>query len=39
MPAETAKLNAYVTAVALRVANSPRRPAWNDDSFFKRFAK
>ncbi|WCP14604.1 hypothetical protein sphantq_03051 [Sphingobium sp. AntQ-1] len=37
MPAESAKLNAYVTAVTLRVANA--RPAWNDDSFFKRFAK
>lgn len=39
LPAETAKLNAYVTAVTLRVANAPTRPAWNADSFFKRFAK
>lgn len=39
LPAETAKLNAYVTAVTLRVANAAARPAWNDDSFFKRFAK
>ncbi|MCI4589088.1 M28 family metallopeptidase [Sphingobium sp. BYY-5] len=39
MPAETAKLNDYVTAVTLRVANGPARPRWNDDSFFKRFAK
>ncbi|MBH1999580.1 MAG: M20/M25/M40 family metallo-hydrolase [Sphingomonadaceae bacterium] len=39
MPAESAKLNAYVTAVALRVANMPGRPRWNDDSFFKRFVK
>ncbi|MBZ9648950.1 M28 family metallopeptidase [Sphingobium sp. 3R8] len=39
MPAESAKLNAYVTAVTLRVANAAARPAWNDDSFFKRFAK
>ena len=39
MPAETARLNAYVTAVTLRVANAPTRPQWNADSFFKRFAK
>lgn len=39
MPAESAKLNAYVTAVTLRVANAPARPQWNDDSFFKRFVK
>jgi Zn-dependent M28 family amino/carboxypeptidase len=39
LPAETAKLNDYVTAVTLRVANTPARPAWNADSFFKRFAK
>lgn len=39
MPAESAKLNAYVAAVALRVASAPTRPAWNADSFFRRFAK
>jgi Zn-dependent M28 family amino/carboxypeptidase len=39
MPAESAKLNAYVTAVTLRVANAPARPTWNADSFFKRFVK
>ena len=39
MPAETAKLNDYVTAVTLRVANGAERPAWNADSFFKRFVK
>lgn len=39
MPAESAKLNDYVTAVTLRVANADARPAWNNDSFFKRFAK
>lgn len=39
LPAETAKLNAYVTAVTLRVANAAARPAWNEDSFFRRFAK
>lgn len=39
MPGETARLNAYVTAVTLRVANADTRPSWNADSFFKRFAK
>ena len=39
LPAETAKLNAYVTAVTLRVANAADRPRWNEDSFFKRFAQ
>lgn len=39
MPAESAKLNAYVTAVTLRVANASKRPTWNSDSFFRRFAK
>ena len=39
MPAESARLNDYVTAVTLRVANEPRRPEWNADSFFTRFAK
>lgn len=39
LPAESAKLNAYVTAVTLRVANAPARPTWNEDSFFKRFVK
>lgn len=38
MPAETVKLNDYVAAVAMRVANAKARPAWNADSFFKRFA-
>lgn len=39
MPAESVKLNDYVAAVALRVANAPERPVWNKDSFFRRFAK
>lgn len=39
MPAETARLNDYVAALALRVANAPDRPHWNEDSFFRRFAK
>jgi Zn-dependent M28 family amino/carboxypeptidase len=28
-----------VRALALRIANRPDRPKWNDSSFFKRFAK
>jgi len=39
MPGETVKLNDYVTAVTLRVANAERRPQWNRDSFFRRFAQ
>jgi hypothetical protein len=37
MPEQSVKLNDYVTAVTLRVANSPDRPRWNADSFFRRF--
>ncbi|PJG49241.1 peptidase M28 [Sphingobium sp. LB126] len=39
MPAESVKLNDYVAAVTLRVANAPDRPQWNADSFFRRFVK
>ena len=39
MPAESVKLDDYVAAVALRVANASERPVWNEDSFFRRFAK
>ncbi|NML89542.1 MULTISPECIES: M28 family metallopeptidase [unclassified Sphingobium] len=39
MPAESVKLNDYVAAVTLRVANAPGRPQWNGDSFFRRFVK
>ncbi|WP_313809583.1 M28 family metallopeptidase, partial [Sphingobium sp.] len=39
MPAESVRLNDYVAAVTLRVANAPGRPAWNRDSFFRRFAR
>jgi Zn-dependent M28 family amino/carboxypeptidase len=39
LPAESAKLNDYVTAVTLRVANAAARPRWNQGSFFRRFAK
>lgn len=38
LPAESVKLNDYVTAVTLRVANADERPQWNKDSFFRRFA-
>ncbi|MGZ8998775.1 MAG: M20/M25/M40 family metallo-hydrolase, partial [Allosphingosinicella sp.] len=33
------RLNDYVAALALRIANAPDRPRWSDQSFFKRFAK
>jgi Zn-dependent M28 family amino/carboxypeptidase len=39
MPDQSVKLNDYVAAVTLRVANAPERPEWNRDSFFRRFAK
>jgi len=39
LTAESVKLNDYVAAVAMKVANAPTRPTWNDDSFFKRFAR
>lgn len=39
MPAQSVRLNDYAAAIALRVANAPGRPAWNSDSFFRRFAK
>ena len=36
---EMVKLNDFVAALALRVANAPARPTWNKDSFFRRFAR
>jgi Zn-dependent M28 family amino/carboxypeptidase len=39
MTEQAVKLNDYVTALTLRVANAKARPAWNADSFFKRFEK
>lgn len=39
MPEQSVKLNDYVAAVTLRVANNPTRPTWNSDSFFRRFAR
>ena len=38
MPGESVKLNDYVRAVTLRIANAQARPEWNQDSFFRRFA-
>jgi Zn-dependent M28 family amino/carboxypeptidase len=37
--ADAIRLNQLVAALALRVANAPSRPAWNETSFFKRFAR
>jgi Zn-dependent M28 family amino/carboxypeptidase len=37
--AAAAKFNDLVTQLLLRVANENRRPEWNKDSFFRRFAK
>ncbi len=39
MTDQAVRMNDYVAALTLRVANAKTRPAWNDDSFFKRFAK
>ncbi|HEX7876524.1 MAG TPA: M28 family metallopeptidase [Sphingobium sp.] len=39
MPAEAVRLNDYVTAVTLRIANARERPRWNRGSLFRRFAK
>ena len=35
---EAVRLNDYVAALALRVADAPERPTWNANSFFRRFA-
>jgi Zn-dependent M28 family amino/carboxypeptidase len=37
--AAAVKLDDFVTDMALAVANTPQRPAWHSDSFFRRFAK
>jgi hypothetical protein len=34
-----AKFDRVIMGLLQRVANDPARPRWNDDSFFKRFAK
>jgi Zn-dependent M28 family amino/carboxypeptidase len=36
--AAAAKFNRIMLAIALRVADDDARPAWNQDSFFRRFA-
>jgi Zn-dependent M28 family amino/carboxypeptidase len=33
------RLHDFIAALALRVANADARPAWNADSFFRRFAR
>lgn len=37
--AEAVKFNAFMAAVAMQAADAPERPAWKDESFFRRFAK
>ncbi len=36
--AAAAQLDAILEKLALRIANAEKRPTWNSDSFFKRFA-
>ena len=36
---DAVRLNDFVAALALRVANAEERPAWGAESFFRRFAK
>jgi len=33
------RLDQFVAALAARIANADQRPTWNDQSFFKRFAR
>jgi Zn-dependent M28 family amino/carboxypeptidase len=35
---EMVKLNDFVAALTIRIADAPERPTWNKDSFFRRFA-
>jgi Zn-dependent M28 family amino/carboxypeptidase len=37
--ADSVKLNDFVAELGLRIANAPGRPHWNDQSFFRRFAR
>jgi Zn-dependent M28 family amino/carboxypeptidase len=37
--ADMIRLNDFVAALALRIANAPDRPRWLEQSFFKRFAR
>ncbi len=36
---EMVRLNGFVAALALNIADAPARPVWNANSFFRRFAK
>jgi Zn-dependent M28 family amino/carboxypeptidase len=36
---EMVKLDDFVAALTLRIADAPQRPTWNKDSFFSRFAR
>lgn len=36
---DSVRLNDYIADLALRVANADTRPHWNEDSFFRRFAR
>lgn len=36
---DSVRLNDFIADLALRVANGRERPRWNDDSFFRRFAR
>ena len=37
--ADEIRLHDFIAALALRVADARARPRWNDDSFFRRFAR
>ena len=37
--ADEIRLHDFIAALALRIANAGARPRWNDDSFFRRFAR
>ncbi|MEJ7926161.1 M28 family metallopeptidase [Sphingobium sp. AN641] len=39
MTDQAVRMNNYVAALTMRIANAKTRPSWNDDSFFKRFAQ
>jgi Zn-dependent M28 family amino/carboxypeptidase len=37
--ADEIRLHDFIAAIAMRVANADVRPRWNEDSFFRRFAR
>jgi hypothetical protein len=39
LKAQGVRMTDYFIALARRIANAPVRPTWNDDSYFRRFAK